>query len=122
MDVTWVRLGSTKLCAGCARGISLVDLETLETQDVLDPLYQNPLTMLPDGDKPRPMAMFRIDDEYFICYDCKYGIPALSAESHVLFYLAIAFYVNSSGSRPRNPIVIYWEGHPTSFCELCPTP
>jgi len=101
IEVRWLRLGSSKMCIGCVKGISLVDLETLDTQDVIDPSYASPLSMV-EGDRPRPLAMFRIDDEYLLCYD------------------VLAFFVNSSGGRARQSMVIYWEGSPASFSLRAP--
>lgn len=75
LEITWIRLGASKVCIGCNRGISIVDVETLTTQDVIDPIYApaSPLFYAGDSDRPRPLAMFRIDgDEFLLCYDCMF--------------------------------------------------
>ncbi|KZW00250.1 CNH-domain-containing protein [Exidia glandulosa HHB12029] len=106
LEITWIRLGTSKVCIGCNRGISVVDVETLATQDVIDPVYapSSPLAHAGDNERPRPLAMFRIDgDEFLLCYD------------------SLAFYISTSGGAPsKHPVVIYWEGEPTSFALRAP--
>jgi len=45
----------------------------------------------------RPIAIFRIDGEFLLCYD------------------EFAFYVNKNGWRARSNWHVQWEGHPTAF-------
>ncbi|EJD52778.1 CNH-domain-containing protein [Auricularia subglabra TFB-10046 SS5] len=100
LEITWIRLGQSKLCVSCARGISVVDIETLVTQDVIDPIYA-PATPLAHAG--RALAMFRIDDEFLLCYE------------------TLAFYINTAGGPPdKQHVVIYWEGEPSAFALRAP--
>ncbi|KAI0954580.1 hypothetical protein AcW1_006427 [Taiwanofungus camphoratus] len=86
----------TKLCVGCTNGFEIVDLETLDTQGLLDPADQS-LDFVRKRENLRPLAIYRIDNEFLLCYD------------------EFAFYVNKTGWRSRKDFMVYWEGYPTGF-------
>ena len=58
----------TKLCVGCSKGFEIVDLETLDTQGLLDPADES-LDFIKKRENLRPMAIYRIDNEFLLCYD-----------------------------------------------------
>ncbi|KAL5531399.1 hypothetical protein ACEPAG_4276 [Sanghuangporus baumii] len=86
----------TKLCVGCTKGFEIVDLETLDTQALLDP-SDSSLEFVQKREDARPMSIYRIEHDFLLCYD------------------EFAFYVNKSGWRSRNHFIVHWEGHPRSF-------
>ena len=53
---------------GCLKGFEIVDLETLDTQPLLDPADES-LDFVIKKDNLRPMAIYRIDNEFLLCYD-----------------------------------------------------
>jgi hypothetical protein len=59
----------TKVCVGCAgRGFEIIDLETLETQPLLD--HQDPsLKFVLSRPTARPLTVFRVDTDFLLCYD-----------------------------------------------------
>ncbi|KAI0769216.1 Pleckstrin homology domain-containing protein [Irpex lacteus] len=75
----------TRLCIGCTNGFEIVDLETLDTQGLLDPAIL------------RWISCVRRRGCFLLCYD------------------EFAFYVNKTGWRSRKDFMIYWEGSPTGF-------
>jgi len=86
----------TKLCVGCSRGFEIVDLESLDTQGLLDPADES-LEFIKKRENLRPMSIYRIDNEFLLCYD------------------DFAFYVNKTGWRSRKDFMVHWEGSPTGF-------
>ncbi|KAH7927342.1 CNH-domain-containing protein [Leucogyrophana mollusca] len=86
----------TKLCVGCSKGFEIVDLESLDTQGLLDPADAS-LDFVRKRENLRPMAIYRIDNEFLLCYD------------------DFAFYVNKNGWRSRQDFMVHWEGSPTGF-------
>lgn len=86
----------TKLCVGCTKGFEIVDLESLDTQGLLDPADAS-LDFVRKRENLRPMAIYRIDNEFLLCYD------------------EFAFYVNKNGWRSRQDFMVHWEGSPTGF-------
>ncbi|KDQ19199.1 hypothetical protein BOTBODRAFT_171136 [Botryobasidium botryosum FD-172 SS1] len=86
----------TKLCVGCTKGFEIVDLETLDTQGLLDPADTS-LDFVQRRENIRPVAIYRIESEFLLCYD------------------EFAFFVNKSGWRARPGWIVYWEGTPTTF-------
>ncbi|CCO29198.1 Rho1 guanine nucleotide exchange factor 1 [Rhizoctonia solani AG-1 IB] len=86
----------TKLCVACPKGFEIVDLETLDTQVLLDPVDVS-LDFVQRREDVRPLSIYRIDGEFLLCYT------------------EFAFYVNKSGWRSKKDVVIYWEGSPTGF-------
>ncbi|TNY19835.1 CNH-domain-containing protein [Rhodotorula diobovata] len=87
----------SKLCVGCTKGFEIVDLETLDTQGLLDPADSS-LDFVQKRENARPIAIYRIDGDFLLCYDAEF-----------------AFYVNKNGWRARSNWIIQWEGFPTSF-------
>ncbi|KAF8630462.1 hypothetical protein AX15_002911 [Amanita polypyramis BW_CC] len=96
VDSTSIHFLKTKLCVGCSRGFEIVDLETLDTQGLLDPNDES-LEFVRRRENLRPMAIYRVQNEFLLCYD------------------EFAFYVNKSGRRSRREFMVYWEGMPTGF-------
>ncbi|CAE6461849.1 unnamed protein product [Rhizoctonia solani] len=86
----------TKLCVACTTGFEIVDLETLDTQALLDPVDVS-LDFVQRRDDVRPLSIYRIDGEFLLCYT------------------EFAFFVNKSGWRSKKDVIIYWEGTPTAF-------
>ncbi|CAO1617455.1 unnamed protein product [Parajaminaea phylloscopi] len=86
----------TKLCVGCTKGFEIVDLETLDTQGLLDPADSS-LDFVHRKETVKPLAIYRIDREFLLCYD------------------EFAFYVNRNGWRAKGNWIIHWEGNPVSF-------
>ncbi|KAM0753215.1 RhoGEF Rgf2 [Meredithblackwellia eburnea MCA 4105] len=86
----------SKLCVGCTKGFEIVDLETLDTQGLLDPADSS-LDFVQKRENARPIAIYRVDGEFLLCYD------------------EFAFYVNKNGWRAKSNWIIQWEGFPTSF-------
>ncbi|KAG1822209.1 CNH-domain-containing protein [Suillus variegatus] len=86
----------TKLCVGCTKGFEIVDLESLDTQGLLDPADAS-LDFVRKRENLRPMAIYRVDNEFLLCYD------------------EFAFYVNKNGWRSRQNFMVHWEGSPTGF-------
>ncbi|KAF8449011.1 CNH domain-containing protein [Boletus edulis BED1] len=91
----------TRLCVGCSKGFEIVDLESLDTQSLLDPA-DGSLDVVRKRENLRPMAIYRIDNEFLLCYD------------------EFAFYVNRSGWRSRPNFMVHWEGSPTGFAMRYP--
>lgn len=87
----------TKLCVGCPNGFEIVDLETLDTQGLLDPADESLDFVRRRESTLKPMAIYRIENEFLLCYD------------------EFAFYVNKTGWRSRREFMVYWEGSPTGF-------
>jgi hypothetical protein len=59
------------------------------------------------------MAIYRIDNEFLLCYD---GAYRNSVEiSFVICLAEFAFYVNKNGWRSRKDFMVHWEGSPTGF-------
>ncbi|KAJ9070514.1 RHO1 GDP-GTP exchange protein 2 [Entomophthora muscae] len=87
----------TKLCVGCAKGFEIVDLETLNTQGLLDDTDPS-LNFILKREIVRPIAIFRVQSrDFLLCYD------------------EFAFYVDKDGRRARLDFIIMWEGEPASF-------
>jgi len=53
---------------GCTKGFLIVDLETLDTQPLVDPTDPS-LEFIEKKDNLRPLAIFRVDTEFLLCYD-----------------------------------------------------
>jgi hypothetical protein len=86
----------SKLCVGCTKGFEIVDLDTLDTQGLLDPADSS-LDFVQKRPDVRPLAIYRVDGDFLLCYD------------------EFAFYVNKNGWRARSNWLVQWEGHPTAF-------
>ncbi|KAJ6581895.1 CNH domain-containing protein [Mycena capillaripes] len=104
VESTSIHYLKTRLCIGCSKGFEIVDLESLETHGLLDPadksinaiLKTNPLLGFLTPARV-PMALYRIDSDFLICYD------------------KFAFYVNKSGNRSRSEFMVTWKDKPTGF-------
>lgn len=86
----------SKLCIGTSKGFEIVDLETLDTQGLLDPADVS-LEFVHRHEHLKPIAIFRIDGEFLLCYN------------------EFAFYVNKNGWRAKGTWLVQWEGRPTAF-------
>lgn len=58
----------TRLCMGCTKGFLIVDLQTLDTQPLVDPADPS-LEFIEKKDNLRPLAIFRVDGDFLLCYD-----------------------------------------------------
>ncbi|TFK39883.1 CNH domain-containing protein [Crucibulum laeve] len=96
VESTSIHYLKTKMCVGCSRGFEIVDLESLDTQGLLDPSDES-LEFVRKRENLRPMAIYRIRNEFLLCYD------------------EFAFYVNKNGRRSRTEFMVHWEGMPTGF-------
>ncbi|KAF9480490.1 CNH-domain-containing protein [Pholiota conissans] len=96
VESTSIHYLKTKMCVGCSRGFEIVDLESLDTQGLLDP-HDEALEFVRKRENLRPMAIYRIHNDFLLCYD------------------EFAFYVNKSGRRSRKEFMVHWEGMPTGF-------
>ncbi|RDB23306.1 Rho1 guanine nucleotide exchange factor 1 [Hypsizygus marmoreus] len=96
VESTSIHYLKTKMCVGCSRGFEIVDLESLDTQGLLDPNDES-LEFVRKRENLRPMAIYRIHNEFLLCYD------------------EFAFYVNKNGRRSRKEFMVHWEGTPTGF-------
>ncbi|KAF8817443.1 CNH-domain-containing protein [Phlegmacium glaucopus] len=96
VESTSIHYLKTKMCVGCSRGFEIVDLESLDTQGLLDP-HDESLEFVRKRENLRPMAIYRILNEFLLCYD------------------EFAFYVNKNGRRSRKEFMVHWEGMPTGF-------
>lgn len=96
VESTSIHYLKTKMCVGCSRGFEIVDLESLDTQGLLDPNDES-LEFVRKRETLRPMAIYRIHNEFLLCYD------------------EFAFYVNKNGRRSRKDFMVHWEGLPTGF-------
>jgi hypothetical protein len=103
----------TRLIVGCTKGFEIVDLETLDTQGLLNPADES-LSFVSQRDTPlKPMAIYRRDSDFLLCYDGKWAHTQLYP---MLTSLAeFAFYINKDGFRSRPQFMVHWEGVPTGF-------
>lgn len=68
VESTSIHYLKTKMCVGCSRGFEIVDLESLDTQGLLDP-NDDSLEFVRKRENLRPMAIYRIHNEFLLCYD-----------------------------------------------------
>jgi len=68
VESTSIHYLKTKMCVGCSRGFEIVDLESLDTQGLLDP-HDESLEFVRRRETLRPMAIYRIQNEFLLCYD-----------------------------------------------------
>ncbi len=71
VESTSIHYLKTKMCVGCSRGFEIVDLESLDTQGLLDPQDES-LDFVRKKENLRPMAIYRIGNEFLLCYDGKH--------------------------------------------------
>ncbi|KAK7025031.1 Rho guanyl-nucleotide exchange factor [Favolaschia claudopus] len=98
VESTSIHYLKTRMCIGCSKGFEIVDLESLETQGLLDPADES-LEFVRKRENLRPMAIYRINNDFLLCYD------------------EFAFYVNKTGRRSRKEFMVFWEGTPTALHE-----
>lgn len=67
MESSSIHFLRTRLCVGCTKGFEIVDLETLDAQGLLDP-HDASLDFVLKRDNVRPMAIYRVDSEFLLCY------------------------------------------------------
>lgn len=101
------------MCVGCSRGFEIVDLESLDTQGLLDPNDES-LEFVRKKETLRPMAIYRIQNDFLLCYDGEL-LHFLWFFILPKFLVEFAFYVNKSGRRSRKEFMVHWEGMPTGF-------
>lgn len=82
MESSSIHFLKTKLCVGCTKGFEIVDLESLDTQGLLDPADTS-LEFVRKRENLRPMAIYRIENEFLLCYD---GMPLIE---HIIGQLLI---------------------------------
>jgi hypothetical protein len=104
----------TKLCVGCSKGFEIVDLESLDTQGLLDPADES-LDFVRKKETLRPMAIYRIDNEFLLCYDGLLHFILCVNVFRRCSLAEFAFYVNKNGWRSRKEFMVHWEGSPTGF-------
>jgi hypothetical protein len=56
------------LCVGCTKGFEIVNLQTLDTQSLLDPADES-LEFVQKREGLKPMAIYRIESEFLLCYN-----------------------------------------------------
>ncbi|KAL1915675.1 uncharacterized protein VTP21DRAFT_6434 [Calcarisporiella thermophila] len=101
-ESTSIHFLKTKLCVGCIKGFEIVDLETLNTQGLLDPSDAS-LDFVLRRENVRPVAIYRVrTGEFLLCYN------------------EFAFFVDKVGRRARPDWLITWEGSPTTFAFCYP--
>ena len=61
----------TKLCVACVNGFEIIDPDTLDTQGLLDPNDESLGFVRRRGDHtwPKPLSIYRIANEFLLCYD-----------------------------------------------------
>lgn len=101
------------MCVGCSRGFEIVDLETLDTQGLLDP-HDAELDFVRKKENLKPMAIYRIQNEFLLCYDGMHH-RLVSWLTSLIHLAEFAFYVNKTGRRSRKEFMVTWEGNPTGF-------
>ncbi|CAJ0630884.1 8669_t:CDS:10 [Entrophospora sp. SA101] len=94
---TSIHFLSKRLCVGCAKGFEMVDINSSDTQALLNP-NDTTLDFVQKKENIKPIAIYRISGgKFLLCYD------------------EFAFFVNKDGYRTREDFLICWEGIPTSF-------
>ena len=114
VESTSIHYLKTKLCVGCARGFEIVDLESLDTQGLLDPNDES-LEFVRKRENLRPMAIYRIFNEFLLCYDGEFTLCRTVLCADFGLIIEFAFYVNKNGRRCRKEFMVHWEGMPTGF-------
>ena len=87
----------SKLCVGCLKGFEIVDMETLNSQGLLDPSDED-LAFAMKKEAGVPISIFRVhSSDFLLCYN------------------NFAFYVDNGGRRARKDWIVFWETYPTCF-------
>jgi len=100
-ESTSIHFLKSKLCVGCAKGFEVVDLQTLETQSLLDQADTS-LDFVQRKENIKPIYIERIATEFLLCYT------------------DFSFFVNRNGWRARPDWKIVWEGNPQAFAIFSP--
>nr|AFO69311.1 Rho guanyl nucleotide exchange factor [Aciculosporium take] len=95
-EASSVHFLKSKLCVACAKGFTVVSLETTETQSLLDQADTS-LDFVARKENVRPVHIERLNGEF------------------LLNYSEFSFFVNRNGWRARPEWRIDWEGTPQSF-------
>jgi hypothetical protein len=69
MEATSLHFLRKVLCVGTPKGFQVVDFESLETQYLIDPADINLRLLLQPFIAARPIAIFRVEDEFLLCYN-----------------------------------------------------
>jgi|ERR1700722_17159444 len=91
----------TKLCVGCSKGFEIVDLESLDTQGLLDPADES-LDFVRKRETLRPMAIYRIDNEFLLCYDGRLHFILCVNVFDVLWQNSPSTSTRTDGGRGKN--------------------
>jgi len=59
----------SRICIGCTKGFEIVDLDSLETQGLLDPSDATLDFVKRREGMVRPMSIFRVEQDFLLCYD-----------------------------------------------------
>ncbi|CCA74927.1 probable to GDP/GTP exchange factor Rom2p, partial [Serendipita indica DSM 11827] len=86
----------SRLCIGCARGFQILDLESLDTQPLVDPSDPS-MEFIEKRENLRPLAIFKVENDFLLCYE------------------EWAVFVDRHGFRARGEWIANWEGRPTAF-------
>ena len=79
------------MCVGCSRGFEIVDLESLDTQGLLDPNDES-LEFVRKRENLRPMVIYRILNEFLLCYDGEFFFPLeMSCSCSISFEKSLRF-------------------------------
>ena len=75
------------MCVGCSRGFEIVDLESLDTQGLLD-LNDESLEFVREWENLLPMVIYCILDEYLLCYDGEFLFPLFFLNEFIFIYFS----------------------------------
>ena len=78
------------MCVGCSRGFEIVDLESLDTQGLLDPNDES-LEFVRKRENLRPMVIYRILNEFLLCYDGEFFLSFLSFFLECVVHVQLSF-------------------------------
>jgi hypothetical protein len=68
VETTSIHYLKTRMCIGTSKGFDIVNLENLETLGLLDPADES-LEFVRKRENLRPMAIYRINNDFLLCYD-----------------------------------------------------
>ncbi|CAE7143351.1 unnamed protein product [Rhizoctonia solani] len=97
----------SRICFASNDGFEILDPLTGKADQFLDPVElsdaDGPLGFLINHSRrPKPGAVFRVDQKFLCCYD-------------EIMFIDFAFYLDKFGKRTREDWLIKWLGTPTSF-------
>lgn len=126
IKATSIHFLTTKFCIGHTKGIEIVDPETLQTVELLDPEDSS----LDFAREKRMIDIHCIDGHFLLCYEgeCKVDVQETSRLELTLasclllcfigsyqLFLEFAFYIDEEGHRFKGDWIVKWEGTPTAF-------